>query len=267
MTGRDRRRNAQPNAAMYVGYADDDEDVESIMAKFQAIEDAKGAKGGGDGGSGDDGVSDDKELTEEELIRATGARAPPKERVDYSAQLGHGNRANRKGEVVVAGTIELVPGHVPPEEIDPADAKDAADRLRAGEGFAPEEQEKCDVGSGNDARDPASGPPSSGIVPGVDVAMVNLKGFDAHTREKIAENMPHAVAEHDVDEFIDLVSQTMRLDAVAGADPSLESAGSRSRGPRQPCGQALGLLGARQICGRGPEVDLLRIILRASGWW
>ena len=47
MTGRDRRRNAQPNAAMYVGYADDDEDVESIMAKFQAIEDAKGAKGGG----------------------------------------------------------------------------------------------------------------------------------------------------------------------------------------------------------------------------
>ena len=68
MTGRDRRRNAQPNAAMYVGYADDDEDVESIMAKFQDIEDAKGAKGGGDGGSGDDGVSDDKELTEDFLL-------------------------------------------------------------------------------------------------------------------------------------------------------------------------------------------------------
>ena len=184
MTGRDRRRNAQPNAAMYVGYADDDEDVESIMAKFQAIEDAKGAKGGGDGGSAGDGGSDDKELTEEELIRATGARAPPKERVDYSAQLGHGNRANRRGEVVVAGTVELVPGHVPPEEIDPADATAAADRLRAGEGFAPEEQEKCDPRSGNDARDPARGPPSSGIVPGVDVAMVDLKGFDAHTREK-----------------------------------------------------------------------------------
>ena len=254
MTGRDRRRNAQPNAAMYVGYADDDEDVESIMAKFKAIEDAKGAKGGGDGGSGDDGVSDGKELTEEELIRATGARAPPKERVDYSAQLGHGNRANRKGEVVVAGTVELVPGHVPPEEIDPADAKDAADRLRAGEGFAPEEQEKCDVGSGNDARDPASGPPSSGIVPGVDVAMVNLKGFDAHTREKIAENMPHAVAEHDVDEFIDLVSQTMRLDAVAGADPSLESAAktiaeSKTATPaHRACAKAL-----VKLCAKDPK--------------
>ena len=47
MTGRDRRRNAQPNAAMYVGYADDDEDVESIMAKFQAIEDAKADIGWG----------------------------------------------------------------------------------------------------------------------------------------------------------------------------------------------------------------------------
>ena len=266
MTGRDRRRNAQPNAAMYVGYADDDEDVESIMAKFKAIEDAKGAKGGGDGGSGDDGVSDGKELTEEELIRATGARAPPKERVDYSAQLGHGNRANRKGEVVVAGTVELVPGHVPPEEIDPADAKDAADRLRAGEGFAPEEQEKCDVGSGNDARDPASGPPSSGIVPGVDVAMVNLKGFDAHTREKIAENMPHAVAEHDVDEFIDLVSQTMRLDAVAGADPSLESAAktiaeSKTATPaHRACAKAL-----VKLCAKDPKEFKAKSKGRAGG--
>jgi len=175
-------------------------------------------------------------------------------RKSSSARLGHGNRANRRGEVVVAGTVELVPGHVPPEEIDPADATAAADRLRAGEGFAPEEQEKCDPRSGNDARDPARGPPSSGIVPGVDVAMVDLKGFDSHTREKMAENMPHAVTEHDVDEFIDLVSQTMRMDAVAGADPSLDSAAksiaeSKAATPaHRACAKAL-----VKLCAKDPK--------------
>ena len=224
MTGRDRRRNAQPNAAMYVGYADDDEDVESIMAKFAAVEEATKAKGAsGDANASGDVPGRANELTEEELIRATGARAPPKERVDYSAQLGNA-RANRKGEVVVAGVVELVPGHVHPEEIDAADAEDAIDRLRAGAEFAPEEQRECAKDAEEDDEDPAMGEPSKGIVPGEDVAMVELKGFDAYTREKIVENLPASIEPREKDDFVNLVSQTMRLAAVDGGVVSIEAA-------------------------------------------
>ena len=224
MTGRDRRRNAQPNAAMYVGYADDDEDVESIMAKFAAVEEATKAKGAsGDANASGDVPGQANELTEEELIRATGARAPPKERVDYSAQLGNA-RANRKGEVVVAGVVELVPGHVHPEEIDAADAEDAIDRLRAGAEFAPEEQRECAKDAEEDDEDPAMGEPSKGIVPGEDVAMVELKGFDAYTREKIVENLPASIEPREKDDFVNLVSQTMRLAAVDGGVVSIEAA-------------------------------------------
>ena len=37
------------------------------------------------------------------------------------------------------------------------------------------------------------GEPSKGIVPSEDVAMVELKGFDAYTREKIVENLPASI--------------------------------------------------------------------------
>ena len=47
---RERRQAVQTNAAMYVGYADDDEDVDSIMKKFKALEEveAKRSAGGAD---------------------------------------------------------------------------------------------------------------------------------------------------------------------------------------------------------------------------
>ena len=59
---RERRAATQANAAMYVGYADDDESPASIMAKFAALEEAKdGKKHAGNSG-------EDVELSEEELM-------------------------------------------------------------------------------------------------------------------------------------------------------------------------------------------------------
>ena len=67
------RANANaPRASHYVGYADDDEDVTAIMAKFAAIERAEKEAASRCGGT----------LTEEELVRATGAHAPAANELD-----------------------------------------------------------------------------------------------------------------------------------------------------------------------------------------
>ena len=61
---RERRQAVQSNAAMYVGYADDDEDVDSIMKKFKALEEVAEAKRSA-------GAAD---LSEEDLVKAVGLR-------------------------------------------------------------------------------------------------------------------------------------------------------------------------------------------------
>jgi len=174
---RERRAATQANAAMYVGYADDDESPASIMAKFAALEEAKdGKKHAGNSG-------EDVELSEEELVKAVGLRVGCG--VDYSmveAPPG-GDRGPRgaqgaKGEHVVTGTIELVPRNVAPEELDAVDADDARLRLVAGAGFVPAEQRAEEALLGGTAAEPTSRVP---IEVGRDVALVDLFGVDAET--------------------------------------------------------------------------------------
>ena len=74
------RANANaPRASHYVGYADDDEDVTAIMAKFAAIERAEKEAASRCGGT----------LTEEELVRATGAHAPAANELDGGGGQRH----------------------------------------------------------------------------------------------------------------------------------------------------------------------------------
>ncbi len=56
----------QSNAAMYVGYADDDEDVDSIMKKFKALEEIQKRSGNADG--------DESALDTTQLVNAVGLR-------------------------------------------------------------------------------------------------------------------------------------------------------------------------------------------------
>ena len=77
-----RERRVKPNAALYVGYADDDEDIGSIMAKFARLEKAQVALGctttgtGGDtGGNGSGSGSGPPKLSDDVLVRIVGAAA------------------------------------------------------------------------------------------------------------------------------------------------------------------------------------------------
>jgi hypothetical protein len=166
---RERRQAVQTNAAMYVGYADDDEDVDSIMKKFKALEEveAKRSAGGAD-------------LSEEELVKAVGLRVGCG--VDYSMdadRAGAGGASGSrhrgpKGEHVQTGVVQIVPKHVAPEELDAADAEDAKRRLKAGANYLPPAQR----------RDEQITMPS--LVPlelNKDVVMVELEGVDARCRE------------------------------------------------------------------------------------
>jgi hypothetical protein len=216
---RERRAATQANAAMYVGYADDDEDVDSIMAKFAALEDTKSKKTGGTSRGG--GAPADVELSEEELVQAVGLRVGCG--VDYSMieRPGANPRSRPKGEHVVTGTIEIVPSHVAPEEIDPAGAADAAARLAAGAGYVPAAQLAEDAAAG---RSTASPPPLVPIALDADVRMVELKGITADCRERIVAALPENVPDEDKESFVDLLLRTMRAAAVEGAEVSLDAA-------------------------------------------
>jgi hypothetical protein len=121
----------QPNAAHYAGYAEDDEDIGSIMAKFASLEKATAnaaanaahagsTPGGGTDAAAGGGGSSPPKLSDEELVRAVGAVAPPcthgggrhgEGGVDYSVEMGHkdggsqhrtgGGHRRPKGELVV----------------------------------------------------------------------------------------------------------------------------------------------------------------------
>ena len=216
---RERRAATQANAAMYVGYADDDEDVDSIMAKFAALEDTKSKKTGGTSRGG--AAPGNVELTEEELVQAVGLRVGCG--VDYSMieHPGANPRSRPKGEHVVTGTIEIVPSHVAPEEIDPAGAADAAARLAAGAGYIPAAQLAEDAAAG---RSTASPPPLVPIALDADARMVELKGITADCRERIVAALPENLTDDDKDSFVDLLLRTMRAAAVEGSEVSLDAA-------------------------------------------
>ena len=135
---RERRQAVQTNAAMYVGYADDDEDVDSIMKKFKALEEVAEAKRSA-------GAAD---LSEEDLVKAVGLRVGCG--VDYSMdadRAGAGGASGSrhrgpKGEHVQTGEVQIVPAHVAPEELDAADAADAKRRLKAGPDYLPPAQRR-----------------------------------------------------------------------------------------------------------------------------
>ena len=216
---RERRAATQANAAMYVGYADDDEDVDSIMAKFAALEDTKSKKTGGTSRGG--AAPGNVELTEEELVQAVGLRVGCG--VDYSMieHPGANPRSRPKGEHVVTGTIEIVPSHVAPEEIDPAGAADAAARLAAGAGYIPAAQLAEDAAAG---RSTASPPPSSPSRSTPPARMVELKGSPPDCRERIVAALPENLTDDDKDSFVDLLLRTMRAAAVEGSEVSLDAA-------------------------------------------
>ena len=207
---RERRAATQANAAMYVGYADDDESPASIMAKFAALEEAKdGKKHAGNSG-------EDVELSEEELVKAVGLRVGCG--VDYSmveappgADRGPRGAQGAKGEHVVTGTIELVPRNVAPEELDAVDADDARARLVAGAGFVPAEQRAEEELLGGTAAEPTSRVP---IEVGRDVALVDLFGVDAETRERIVRDaLPESVDLEERERFADELLGAMRAAA------------------------------------------------------
>ena len=82
---RERRQAVQSNAAMYVGYADDDEDVDSIMKKFKALEEAKKKSGGGDELGRLEGFNEADHLL---VVRAVGRR----EGVGLDVPVGDGEQ-------------------------------------------------------------------------------------------------------------------------------------------------------------------------------
>ena len=276
---RERRQRLQPNAALYVGYADDDEDIGSIMAKFARLEKASnaaaakaGANNGGNGGDGDanggdanggggGGSDSPPKLSEEELLRAVGGGPrgvdfSMESRPDNGSQRS-GHRLRPKGELVVTGTVSLVEANVRPEELDVADADDAFARLAAGRDYAPPAQQRRqgsnttttttsndDDDSNNDvdndennlsseagaaagdadASDPAA-PAAEPIRAGKDVVMVELKGIDAYTRERIIEGLPtSSVSPQRKEIFLGKIMQAMRLSAVEGKPVGLDVA-------------------------------------------
>ena len=200
---RERRQAVQTNAAMYVGYADDDEDVDSIMKKFKALEEVAEAKRSA-------GAAD---LSEEDLVKAVGLRVGCG--VDYSMdadRAGAGGASGSrhrgpKGEHVQTGEVQIVPAHVAPEELDAADAADAKRRLKAGPDYLPPAQR----------RDEQVTMPS--LVPlelNKDVVMVELEGIDAACREAAFAAMPASVAEDERHAFLDALTRELRLMAARG---------------------------------------------------
>ena len=198
---RERRQAVQTNAAMYVGYADDEEDVDSIMKKFKALEEvaeAKRSAGGAD-------------LSEEELVKAVGLRVGCG--VDYSMdadRAGAGGASGSrhrgpKGEHVQTGVVQIVPKHVAPEELDAADAEDAKRRLKAGANYLPPAQR----------RDEQITMPS--LVPlelNKDVVMVELEGVDARCREAAFDALPSSASEEERHAFLDALIRQLRLMAA-----------------------------------------------------
>ena len=193
----------QTNAAMYVGYADDDEDVDSIMKKFKALEEVAEAKRSA-------GAAD---LSEEDLVKAVGLRVGCG--VDYSMdadRAGAGGASGSrhrgpKGEHVQTGEVQIVPAHVAPEELDAADAADAKRRLKAGPDYLPPAQR----------RDEQVTMPS--LVPlelNKDVVMVELEGIYAACREAAFAAMPASVAEEERHAFLDALTRELRLMAARG---------------------------------------------------
>ena len=200
---RERRQAVQTNAAMYVGYADDDEDVDSIMKKFKALEEVAEAKRSA-------GAAD---LSEEDLVKAVGLRVGCG--VDYSMdadRAGAGGASGSrhrgpKGEHVQTGEVQIVPAHVAPEELDAADAADAKRRLKAGPDYLPPAQR----------RDEQVTMPS--LVPlelNKDVVMVELEGIYAACREAAFAAMPASVAEEERHAFLDALTRELRLMAARG---------------------------------------------------
>ena len=220
---RERRQRGAPNAAHYVGYADDDEDINSIMAKFKRLEELE-KKTLAASNHDIEGDESPPKISEDELVRAVGASAPVA-RVDYSGNgagvAGHERRV--KGELVVTGDVELVEANVRPSELDVDDADDAFGRLAAGAGYAPPNQREPS-NERNDAADP-SAPPPVPIRKDKDVVLVELKGIDAYTRERIVEGLPTSAVGPDRKElFIGAVLQEMRMMAVNGEESSLAGA-------------------------------------------
>ena len=196
---RERRAATQANAAMYVGYADDDESPASIMAKFAALEEAKdGKKHAGNSG-------EDVELSEEELVKAVGLRVGCG--VDYSmVEAPPGGDRGPRGAQGAKGE------HVAPEELDAVDADDARARLVAGAGFVPAEQRaEEEQERGGTAAEPTSRVP---IEVGRDVALVDLFGVDAETRERIVRDaLPESVDLEERERFADELLGAMRAAA------------------------------------------------------
>jgi hypothetical protein len=212
---RERRQAVQTNAAMYVGYADDDEDVDSIMKKFKALEEveAKRSAGGAD-------------LSEEELVKAVGLRVGCG--VDYSMdadRAGAGGASGSrhrgpKGEHVQTGVVQIVPKHVAPEELDAADAEDAKRRLKAGANYLPPAQR----------RDEQITMPS--LVPlelNKDVVMVELEGVDARCREAAFASLPSSASEEERHAFLDALIRHLRLMAVRNTKPTERTLENASR--------------------------------------
>ena len=205
---RERRQAVQSNAAMYVGYADDDEDVDSIMKKFKALEEAKKKSGGGD------------ELDPDALVEAVGLRVGCG--VDYSMdgdknQACGSSRTQRgpKGSEVQTGEVVIVPGHVKPEELDASDADESFRRLKAGDGYLPKAQRN------EEQRQLPS------LVPlelEKDVVMVELEGISARTREVLFESLNTTGVDDAIkNQFLDAVTRAMRL--LASKKVSLQDRG------------------------------------------
>ena len=216
MTGRDRRRNAQLQRG----------DVRRIRRRrrgrrvdhgqVQGHRGCQGRQGGGDGGSGGDG------------IRRQGThrgRAHPRDgRQGASQSAWTTPRSSATAIAPIAGARSSSPGPSScpgaraaggdrpcgrdSAPIGCARARASHRRNRKSATFARERREGSGVGTAVEVHRPGRRR-GHGRPQGI---------RRAHAGED-AENMLYAVAEHDVDEFIDLVSQTMRLDAVAGADP------------------------------------------------
>ena len=204
----------QTNAAMYVGYADDDEDVDSIMKKFKALEEVAEAKRSAGAAN----------LSEEDLVKAVGLRVGCG--VDYSMDADRTNAAGTsgsrhrgpKGEHVQTGVVQIVPAHVAPEELDAADAADAKRRLKAGPHYLPPAQR---------AAEQVTMPSLVPLELHKDVVMVELEGIDARCREAAFDALPTSVPEDERHAFLDAMTRELRLMAARDtprAERTLENA-------------------------------------------
>ena len=214
------------------------------MAKFAALEKAQGAAsgsgagasgsggGGSGGGSGGSGGSPPK-LTEEELVKAVGGghasfnHSRSAGGTDFSLveeqNFEKTQRLKPRGALIggLTGTddrVTLVEEHVAPEELDACDAAATFARLRAGRDFAPFHQREAETNGkedSSDASDPSK-PATEPIRVGKDVVMVELKGVDAYTRERIIEGLAASIPPHRKEAFLGKVMQAMRLCALEG---------------------------------------------------